>query len=326
LDWTGPGGKKADAGTIVHKILEVMALAKKAKQQGQTHIDDDIVGNFPVNYYDIKLLITRVYTFYTTERFHYHKWTWWDLKFITDSVWKALKFNGGMFDPRKRNIEEVEFHFDLQMPAEWSHYSYKFRDATIEGELSIKGTVDLITKIDDNTLEIIDWKTGKNKDIKTGEEKNQEYLQTDPQLLFYYYAITRSFPDIKNIIVTIYFINSFPNYPGGPFTLAFDHSDFEKAERLIKHKFDKIKANMRPKLINEPGGYFCKNFCNAGMTTFAGTRIEPIMQTEQGIITGPGQTMTQCEQIGHEIEQHGIDFVTDKYAGDSFTKYYAPGG
>ena len=35
LGWRGPSNKKADKGTIVHKVLEVAALAKKAAQDGK---------------------------------------------------------------------------------------------------------------------------------------------------------------------------------------------------------------------------------------------------------------------------------------------------
>ena len=41
----------------------------------------------------------------------------------------------------------------------------------------------------------------------TGEEKTQEKLEIDPQLMIYYYAVNKLYPEIDNCIVTIYFIN-----------------------------------------------------------------------------------------------------------------------
>ena len=42
LGWRGKGGLKADKGTIVHKVLEIMCLAKKAEQDGLNDFDDDV--------------------------------------------------------------------------------------------------------------------------------------------------------------------------------------------------------------------------------------------------------------------------------------------
>ena len=41
----GNSGKKADKGTITHKILELMALCKKAEQDGIHEIDDEDIGS-----------------------------------------------------------------------------------------------------------------------------------------------------------------------------------------------------------------------------------------------------------------------------------------
>ena len=81
----------------------------------------------------------------------------------------------------------------------------------------MKGTIDLITKPSEDTLEIIDWKTGRRLDWATGQEKTQEKLETDPQLMIYFYAAKKLYPEIKNCIVTIFFIND-----GGPFSVSFN--------------------------------------------------------------------------------------------------------
>jgi hypothetical protein len=42
LGYHGPGNLKADKGTIVHKILEVLAKCKLAQQENKDVIDDEI--------------------------------------------------------------------------------------------------------------------------------------------------------------------------------------------------------------------------------------------------------------------------------------------
>ena len=49
LGWRGKGGLKADKGTIVHKILEIMCLAKKAEQDGLSSFVDDVIGEVITN-------------------------------------------------------------------------------------------------------------------------------------------------------------------------------------------------------------------------------------------------------------------------------------
>ena len=59
----------------------------------------------------------------------------------------------------------------------WSKYSYETKDGPLQGNLAIKGTIDLITQPSENTLEIVDWKTGRRLDWATGQEKTQEKLR-----------------------------------------------------------------------------------------------------------------------------------------------------
>jgi len=40
-----PGGKKAEKGTIVHKVMECLAHGKKAEQDGKGHFVDDVLGS-----------------------------------------------------------------------------------------------------------------------------------------------------------------------------------------------------------------------------------------------------------------------------------------
>ena len=77
---------------------------------------------------------------------------------IRNYSWIPLELYNREYDPRTRNIYHPEKSFDIPIDAEWAYYYYRLKGQDIHGQFSTKGTIDLITKIDDNTLEIIDWK------------------------------------------------------------------------------------------------------------------------------------------------------------------------
>ena len=56
LGWRGPSGQKADKGTIVHKVLEILAVIKKAQQDNLLTIEDDVIGPIDISNYDLDLL------------------------------------------------------------------------------------------------------------------------------------------------------------------------------------------------------------------------------------------------------------------------------
>ena len=189
---------KAEKGTIAHKILEILAIAKQHYDTGSQYISfvDDCVGEvsfhrdeFLTPYmlhstevdkinasradkkvyispckleyghtrygYDIvEHLCQRVFNFYITKN-GWNNWTSQDYKDCENWVWMALDYENGMFDPRKRKIVSPENAFDFAIEADWA----KFKDPNGQEQyLRIKGTIDLITEIDSNTYQIIDWK------------------------------------------------------------------------------------------------------------------------------------------------------------------------
>jgi hypothetical protein len=318
LGWRGPSNKKADKGTIVHKVLEILAVIKKAQQDNQSIANDDIIGNINVNKYSLDTIIERVYSYYTSE-FKHHTWEKKDYTDCYNWVYKAINYHNGTFDPRNRTIVCPEQRFDIEIKKPWAKYKYIINNETVEGNLAIKGTMDLITQIDDSTYELIDWKTGRRLDWATGTEKTQEKLEKDPQLLIYYYALKHLYPNIKNIVVTIYFIND-----GGPFSVCFNESDLYTTESLLKNKFEHIKKNKKPQLNKS---WMCSKLCHFGKTTFEGTHIYPIKEYREHQATACNNTMTKCEQVKHDIEIKGMDEVVDEYTmpGYSVGKYKAPG-
>lgn len=318
LGWRGPSGQKADKGTIVHKVLEILAIIKKAQQDNISVIDDDVAGKINTNDYNLNTLIEKSYKYYSEASPH-HKWTLKDYKDCHSWVYKAIEFNNGMFDPRNRNILRPEQHFDFTINKKWAEYSFNTDDGTISGNLALKGTIDLVTLANKNTIEIIDWKTGRRLDWATGQEKTQEKLEKDPQLRIYHYAISHLYPDIDHIIFSIYFIND-----GGPFSICFDKKDLSETENMLRQKFEYIKQTKKPRLNKS---WMCNKLCHFGKTTFENTSVLPIIEYRDNQTCQQGSFMTKCEQIKHDTELHGMNHVVQQYkhTNHTFGMYKAPG-
>lgn len=314
LGYKSPSNKKADKGTIVHKVLEILAFIKFTDQNNQDSFVDDILGEINISNYDLSKIIKDIYNYYSS-LFTHHEWSNKDEKDCTQWVYKALEYGGGLFDPRNRNILYPEQKFDILIDKPWSKYEYD----NIKGNLAIKGTIDLITKVNDSTLEIIDWKTGRRLNWATGEEKTQAKLEKDPQLMIYFYAAQKLYPEIDHCIVTIFFIND-----GGPFSMTFDKKDLIKTEDLLRSKFEQIKKCRKPKLSRS---WKCNKLCHYGKNTFENTRITPLVEYRDGQVCNKNHFMTMCEQIKHDIEMEGMDSVVDKYTVPGYNVgYYKPPG
>jgi len=329
LGLRGQGNKKADKGTITHKILEICALCKKASQDGLAVIDDEDIGEVLTDNYGPEYLAAvaaRAYQFYT-KKFDYHKgrhaWTDKDFEDCLNWAWKALKYRDGMFDPRNRNVVDAEPHFDFEMPFDWANYEYP--EHGLKGRLALKGTIDLITDVGDGVYEVIDWKTGRRLDWATGKTKDQHKLFSDAQLRLYHYAVKQMYPDVHTFLVTIMFIND-----GGAFTVHFQDSDLEKTEQMIRKRYEVIQQTEEPSIIRQidpSQGWKCRKLCHAGMTTFEDTHVEPIVEKRVGQYTKYGETMSKCEQIRYMIKKKGIDWVTDNYTHpDHVHGKYGQGG
>jgi hypothetical protein len=318
LGMKSPSNKKADKGTIIHKVLEILAYIKLTEQNNETVYVDDILGSINIKKYNLNTIIESVYKYYSTQ-FKHHKWDIKDYKDCHLWVNKALESHNGSFDPRNRDILQPEQRFDIVIEKPWAKYSYQTKDGLLEGYLAIKGTIDLITKVNDNTIEIIDWKSGKRLDWATGEEKTLDKLQNDPQLKIYHYAVSQLYPNIEHVMVSINFIND-----GGPFTICYDKSDLLSTEEMLRKKFQIIKNTEVPKLNKT---WKCTKLCHFGKTTFEDSHLLPIVEYRDGQVTSKDQFMTKCEQIKHDIEIKGIKNVVDEYTtpGYSVGKYKAPG-
>lgn len=318
LGWGGKSGKAADKGTIVHKALEVIAKGKKANQDGLTYYDDELdyeVGD--VWAIDVDNLLTTSYNYYK-EATH-HKWYPADLRDCLLWTHFALEDNDAKYDPRNRNIVDAEPHFDLTFDEPWAAYDYTIGCQRIQGQFSIKGTIDLITQTGEKTLEIIDWKTGQRKNWGNFSVKTYEDFMKDPQLRMYHYAAHQLYPWAEDIHLTVNWVRD-----GGPFSLCFEKSQLPQTVEMIRKKYEEIKAETNP---YQDKGAKCTKFCHFGKTTFEGTNIVPIIEQRNGQTTRKGEIMTKCEQIKYCLDHRGIEKVTEHMTkpGHDVTYYKAPG-
>tara|TARA_R100000084_G_C4630377_1_gene138044 strand:+ start:325 stop:1134 length:810 start_codon:yes stop_codon:yes gene_type:complete len=231
-------GKKAELGTMVHKVMEILAGLKKFQQDNPRKkylvVEDDAAGKIRIH--KDRLLTDEFVnelvdvSIKCYEKDSKHRWMPADKKQVSKLSWDTLNYNEGQFDPRLRDVVDPEPHFDIVIDEDWAEYEYEMPDGeVVKGKLAIKGTIDLVTKIDDDTIEVIDWKTGRRLDWATGQEKDYKKLTTDAQLLLYNYAISKLYPDYKQAIMTIFFVKD-----GGPFSMCFDKEDQDKFLGMLK--------------------------------------------------------------------------------------------
>ncbi len=175
--------------------------------------------------------------------------------------------------------------------------------------MHLQGTIDRIDKQDDGVYEIVDWKTGRyRKDWATGKTKEQADFFLDAQLRIYHMATLKLFPNAHTVLVTIYYINA-----GGAYTVHFQDKDLELTEKMLKKKFDEIRACTVPQLVTERDPMMrwkCQKLCHFGKTTFEGTDVVPIKEKRYGQVTPHGEYMSKCQQVRYMIQKYGLDWVT----------------
>jgi hypothetical protein len=306
----GANWKASTRGTIIHKVMEVLAGFKKFEQDNPKKkyllLDDDNLGplkihkdKFRTEEY-IQTLIDDCYDYYTSKCENTYKDE--DYKFCVKWSEKALSFNDGEFDPRNQNILCPEQHFDIEFEEDWAKYEYEMPDGrTLSGQLSIKGTIDLLTLEDEETIEVIDYKTGQRKNFATGKKKDREYFEKDPQLLLYFYAIKKLYPEYKNVIMTIYWVRD-----GGPFSISFDDVDEEYFLEKIKERFNEIVEDKHPTCIKynpskKSNCYMCRYYKDNWPNT--NTKICNFVEKNLDYL-GMDETIRVCGEEGYDINYY----------------------
>lgn len=287
-----PAGLAACKGTIVHKVLEALALESKARSDGLQTYTDDVFGTVGIDSLSVKEILDVAYNYYKNNNPHL-EFTQKDLKDCLNWTKKAIEFKDGIFHPHNRKIIAAEHHFDIKIEEPWAIYDFKINNQRIQGNLAIKGTIDLITEVDQSTLEIIDWKTGAYRTVfPTKQLKDYKTLQKDTQLQIYFWAASQIFTQYDTIIITIYYINA-----GGPFTLVFHKEQIPAILDKLKNTFTHIKNNTYPQ---KNVGWWC-NICTHKKTG-------------------------NCNKIYNAVRKDGLDVVTSQFVDyDNLPTYKNPG-
>ena len=292
---------KASLGSCTHKILECLGNIK-LELQHEKHsgeITDDSLGIISWSedafYTDdfTYMLVDKSFDYFSTHSENI--WTETDKKDIWN--WCKIVLNDKNFDPRYRTIVEAEQYFDVPLELPWAKLP--------NGDyLRLKGTIDLVTQVD-KTIEVIDWKTSqKRMNWSNFTEKTYADFQKDPQLLLYFRAISKLYPD-KTILITVYYIRH-----GGGFTLAFTDKDIGLIEHLLEQQFLNITSCQNPSLKDGGNGRFCKYICSYGKNR---SKYDP--------------SMSECQFFHREVNTVGIDAVVRRYTDNSHSldHYEEPG-
>lgn len=295
-------GAAASGGTCVHKMMELRALAVIAEKAGKTSFEFDTWGVVETSWAkDPNLTIDKVYA-HQQEVDNHVNWAKMPKKKVLSWALKALQ-DYPQYDPVNLNIVQSELYFDIEIKENWAKYSKEVNGQMLEGYLRIKGTIDCIIDLGNNVYECFDLKSGKRNCFATGVEKDLAFLEKDHQLLFYYYALKKIYPD-KDFIMTLYFIND-----GGIYSVIGDDKMMENAEKLIKKTFREITSVKYPTLLDPTRRDFrCERCCK---------------YSKPDHYTG-GKSV--CEFMHNEIKKNGLDKTVAKYADLSRINTYGSGG
>jgi hypothetical protein len=301
--------KRTNLGTIQHRVFETVAKVKIAKDAGHEFMEDDILGNVTVEGFEVDNHIPALFDHYR-KKFDYNDWNDNDIKELfrwTDIV------RGSKLWPASYKIVSPEMKFEFPIKKDWAAWEFEIDGKKVQGYLGLKGVIDLVLEHDSEFYEIVDWKTGRRKNWATGQIKTPEYLQTDPQLMIYYYAIRQLFPAVPTLMTSIYYLDY-----GGIFTPHFSDDILPDVENMLKKRFTHIKKNKKPAMIPRDRRWQCTKFCHFGKNTFEGTNVKPMVEFRSGQVTPKGKTMTMCEQMRFEIERKGLDRSCEEYKNPTF--------
>ncbi len=137
------------------------------------------------------------------------------------------------FNPDRLKVIDVENKFRFHLK--------KKKWQTQSGEqLRLSGIIDLVHELDDDTIEIIDWKTGQQKDFGSGKEINNISILSDIQPRMYHLAACYLYPQYTNIYMTFYYM-----LQGGPVIVCLGKDDIPETLDRIHHHFKTMENNNR---------------------------------------------------------------------------------
>jgi hypothetical protein len=276
-------GFAAEKGTLVHLCLELMAKAKRVHRlKGKR-------GKPKGKRVDPEYLLDITYNRFKKQgRFN---WGEEEKQFCRKQVQNALAVP--FINPLNLKVLRTEHQFEITI---------KKPGFLIRGTneyLKLRGTIDLITEQDKNTIHIIDYKTGKSTDWITGEDKNHEKLKTDIQLRMYDLAIKYLYPQYKNRIFTLFFTQE-----SKPVTISYDSDEWINTLEEFKQVFRQIEKNDSPTRlidIKVSDQWKCNYVCQFG-------ELAVKFESESGQIITENYRKKKGMVIPEEIVKNGVTY------------------
>ncbi len=264
LGMESPSGKAALQGTIVHQVFEWMS---KFELRNKKRFDP--MWMLEKSWNKHTKLEPSVEIRRTTSRGEAA-----DFKKCRLSVEKILDSD---FSPYKSKIIDVERWFEIEIPGkEWSCQDGHGQ----KHQLTCRGRIDLVREIDSETIEIIDWKTGKREDFYTRRLHDFTSLMHDIQVRLYHLAVTELYPQYKNILVTIHYV-----LDGGPITIPLTREDIIPTISALWKFFDTIKKDS---LLIRNRSWTCR-MCSFGKSDI-------------------------CQRVWSDFNAMGYGYTKDKYS------------
>lgn len=260
LGLDSPSGKAAVQGNIVHRVFEWMG---QAQMKGKT-IDPHRLLDWA---WDTEIALNpQVELRRITSRGEAA-----DFRLCRESVEKVLAHP--IYDPRKLKVTGTEVRVELSLPGElWQLRSGE--------QFRITGYMDLVHEVTKDTIEVIDWKSGRRSDFGTFKEKDFYDLMRDVQPRLYHLAATQMYPQYPNVLVTFYYIND-----GGPFTLPFTADDLVPTLSSVWKFFDTVRRDQQ---FARNRSWKCSKFCYYGRTGL-------------------------CDNVWADLHAYGQEYVESKY-------------
>lgn len=312
LGWQSDSNKKAEMGTMAHKVMEILAGLKKYQQdhprKKYLEIEDDKCKKIKISkdrlykedfVDEMCNLAINAYSKHSKFKFYKN-----DCQDVMNTVKAFITHSDGLFDPRFRNIYHTEAHFDIPIEEDWAKFEYKINGEIVKGQLAIKGTIDLTTLVSDDTIEVIDWKSGRRMDWATSEVKDYKKLENDAQLLLYFYAISKLYPQFPNRIMSIFFYkNEEGEVDPKPFSICFGPEDEQKFLNKLKVRFQQIQQNDNPKPLDKTRTNFkCKYLCHFYKNNWENTQENMCIYIEKHLNQhGMQKTVKKCTRPGFNI-------------------------
>jgi len=265
LKFQEEAGPAALIGSIVHKYLEIISLFAVDNRNNNTDI-------WP----DPEELWEQCFNEYFLESPEIADGI--DQSKINSIIKGLMDLIHGNYTPYTTNTIASEAQFDIPL------VSPLFKvDGTKDEYIKVIGKIDRVDELDKDSIEIIDYKTGRRQNFGSNskEKINSLTLTEDIQPRMYGLAAKTLYPQYKNILITFIYLAD-----GGPVTATLTDEDHETTMEFLKDKILEIKKVSDPK---QTISWKCNKLCWYGKTGL-------------------------CNNLWEEKEKYGVQFLEDKYS------------